>query len=301
MKQERIMRSGLTELEAVLAVARHGSFRAAAAELEMSTSALSQSVAALEARIGTRLFHRTTRSVRLTDAGMRFVEDIGPAVSGIRDAIARAGEASDELVGTLRLNTSAGAARRLMQPLLLPYMQRYPRVQMELVTEARMIDIVRDGYDAGFRTTDIVPGDMVAVPLGPHIRHLVVGSPGYFATHGRPESPGDLANHVSVRARMASGHIYHWEFERHGEALSVDVPGNVTLDEPHLLREAALAGIGLVYLSEYDVQADIAAGRLESVLGEWTPPFDRLALYYPGRRHVPATLRALVDLIREWA
>jgi DNA-binding transcriptional LysR family regulator len=176
-----------------------------------------------------------------------------------------------------------------MQPLLIPYMQRYPRVQVELVTEARMIDIVRDGYDAGFRTTDIVPGDMVAVPLGPHIRHLVVGSPSYFARHGRPENPGDLARHVSVRARMASGHIYHWEFERHGEALSVDVPGVVTLDEPHLLREAALAGLGLVYLSEYDVEADIAAGRLESV--PRAPPRTRHIAGF-GRPHQGASLGA---------
>lgn len=293
------MRSGLTELEAVLAVARRGSFRAAAAELEMSTSALSQSVAALEARIGTRLFHRTTRSVRLTEAGERFVAEVAPAVAGIRGAMERAGESADEPIGTLRLNTSAGAARRLMKPLLIPYMQRHPRVQLELVTEARLIDIVREGYDAGFRTLDVVPGDMVAVPLGAPIRHTVVGSPAYFAKHGRPRHPGDLVDHVAIRARMPSGHIYHWEFERHGETLVVDVPGVVTLDEPHLLREAALAGLGLIYLSEYDAEVDLAAGRLEQVLEDWTPPFDRLALYYPGRRHVPAPLRALVSLIRE--
>ena len=293
------MRSGLTELEAVLAVARRGSFRAAAAELEMSTSALSQSVAALEARIGTRLFHRTTRSVRLTEAGERFVAEVAPAVAGIRGAMERAGESADEPIGTLRLNTSVGAARRLMKPLLIPYMQRHPRVQLELVTEARLIDIVREGYDAGFRTLDVVPGDMVAVPLGAPIRHTVVGSPAYFAKHGRPRHPGDLAGHVAIRARMPSGHIYHWEFERHGETLAVGVPGVVTLDEPHLLREAALAGLGLIYLSEYDAEADLAAGRLEQVLEDWTPPFDRLALYYPGRRHVPAPLRALVSLIRE--
>lgn len=293
------MRSGLTELEAVLAVTRLGSFRAAAAELEMSTSALSQSVAALEARIGTRLFHRTTRSVRLTEAGERFVADVAPAVAGIRGAMERAGESADEPIGSLRLNTSAGAARRLMKPLLIPYMRRYPRVELELVTEARLIDIVREGYDAGFRTQDVIPGDMIAVPTGPRIRHAVVGSPDYFAKHGRPRSPGDLANHASIRARMPAGHIYHWEFERHGETLTVAVPGVVTLDEPHLLREAALAGLGLIYLSEYDAEADLAAGRLEQVLEDWTPPFDRLALYYPGRRHVPAPLRALVNLIKE--
>ncbi len=293
------MRSGLTELEAVLAVARRGSFRAAAAELEMSTSALSQSVAALEARIGTRLFHRTTRSVRLTEAGERFVAEVAPTVSGIRSAMERAGESADAPTGTLRLNTSTGAARRLMKPLLIPYMQRYPRVQLELVTEARLIDIVREGYDAGFRTLDIVPGDMVAVPVGPPIRHAVVGSPAYFARHGQPQHPGDLVRHVAVRARLPSGHIYHWEFERRGETLAVDVPGVVTLDEPHLLREAALAGLGLVYLSEYDAEADLAAGRLQRVLEDWTPPYDRLALYYPGRHHLPAPLRALVNMIKE--
>lgn len=293
------MRGGLTELEAVLAVARHGSFRAAAAELEMSTSALSQSVAALEARIGTRLFHRTTRSVRLTESGERFVTEVGPAMASIRGAVERAGESATEPTGALRLNTSAGAAHRLMKPLLIPYMQRYPRVRLELVTEARLIDIVHEGYDAGFRTLDIVPGDMVAVPTGPRIRHVVVGSPSYFAKHGRPRHPGDLVSHVAIRARMPSGHIYRWDFERHGETQVVEVAGVITLDEPNLMREAALAGLGLTYLSDHDVAADLSAGRLEGVLEEWTPPFAPLALYYPGRRHVPAPLRALVELIRE--
>ncbi len=293
------MRRGLTELEAVLAVAKHGSFRAAAAELEMSTSALSQSVAALEARIGARLFHRTTRSVRLTESGERFVTEVGPAVASIRGAMERAGESASEPTGALRLNTSAGAARLLMKPLLIPYMQRYPRVRLELVTEARLIDIVHEGYDAGFRTLDIVPGDMVAVPTGPRIRHVVVGSPAYFAHHGRPRHPGDLGTHVAIRARLPSGHIYRWEFERHGETQVVELAGVITLDEPNLMREAALAGLGLTYLSDHDVAADLSAGRLERVLEEWTPPFAPLALYYPGRRHVPAPLRALVELIRE--
>ena len=293
------MRGALTELEAVLAVARHGSFRAAAAELEMSTSALSQSVAALEARIGTRLFHRTTRSVRLTESGEHFVTEVGPAMTSIRGAMERAGESASEPTGALRLNTSAGAARRLMKPLLIPYMQRYPRVRLELVTESRLIDIVHEGYDAGFRTLDIVPGDMVAVPTGPRIRHLVVGSPSYFAQHGRPRHPGDLSSHVAIRARMPSGHIYRWEFERRGETQVVEMAGVITLDEPNLMREAALAGLGLTYLSDHDVEADLSAGRLERVLEEWTPPFAPLALYYPGRRHVPAALRALVELIRE--
>lgn len=293
------MRSGLTEFEAVLAVARLGSFRAAAGEMEMSTSALSQSVASLEARLGTRLFHRTTRSVRLTEAGERFVADLAPAVAGIRDAVDRAGEEATTPSGTLRLNSSTGAARWLMLPLLIPYLQRYPNVHLDLVTEERMIDIVREGFDAGFRTVDTVPGDMIAVPLGPPIRFAVVGSPAYFAAQGRPKTPADLAGHRCIRARMPAGHIYHWEFERHGEAISIDVEGQLTLGQPDLMREAARAGLGLTYLTEFNIAEDLAAGTLERVLDDWTPPFDRLCLYYPGRRHVPAALRALIDLIRE--
>lgn len=293
------MRSGLTELEAVLAVARQGSFRAAAASLEMSTSALSQAVAALEARIGTRLFHRTTRSVRLTAAGQRFVADIGPALADIRGALERASDEGGPPTGTLRINTSVGAARRVMSPLLIPYMRRYPGVHLDLVTEGRLIDIVREGFDAGFRTEDTVPGDMVAIPFGPRIRFAVVGSPDYFATHGRPRTPTDLARHACIRARMPAGHIYRWEFTRGGESLAVEVGGTLTLDEPQLMLEAAMAGLGLTYLTEFNVEEALATGHLERVLEEWTPPFDRLCLYYPGRRHVPAPLRALIDLIKE--
>jgi DNA-binding transcriptional LysR family regulator len=292
------MRPGLTELEAVLAVARHGSFRAAAAALEMSTSALSQAVASLEGRIGTRLFHRTTRSVRLTEAGERFVAEVAPAIASIRGAIERASDQGDAPTGTLRINTSAGAARRVMQPYLIPYLQRYPAVHLDLVTEDRLIDIVREGFDAGFRTAETVPRDMIAVPLGDPVRFAVVGSPDYFAKHERPRTPADLSRHRCVRARMPAGHIYHWEFERHGEALAIDVDGMLTLDEPQLMLEAARAGLGLTYLTEFNVAEDLAAGRLERVLEDWTPPFERLCLYYPGRRHVPAPLRALIELIR---
>lgn len=293
------MRSGLTELEAVLAVARLGSFRAAAGELDLSTSAVSQAVATLEARLGARLFHRTTRSVRLTEAGERFVTELAPAMQGIRVAMDRGRDGDEAPAGSLRLNMAAGAAHRLMQPLLIPYMQRYPAVHVEVVTDGRLIDIVREGFDAGFRTQDVVPGDMIAVPFGSPIRFAVVGSPAYFARHGRPHTPDELARHRCIRARMSSGHIYQWEFERHGKTVTVPVDGSVTLNEPKLMVSAAKAGLGLVYLSEYDVEEGLGDGSLERVLDDWTPPFDRLCLYYPGRRHVPSPLRALIDFIRE--
>ncbi|KAF1008506.1 MAG: HTH-type transcriptional regulator PgrR [Luteibacter sp.] len=295
------MRSGLTELEAVLAVARLGSFRAAAGELDLSTSAVSQAVATLESRLGARIFHRTTRSVRLTPTGERFVADLAPALQGLHTAMDRAKNAEETPSGTLRLNASGGAALRIMEPLLIPYMHRYPDVHVELITDDRLIDIVREGFDAGFRTQDMVPGDMIAVPLGPPIRFAVVGTPGYFTRHGRPRTPDDLSHHRGIRARMSTGHVYRWEFERHGQPVTVDVDGGLTLDDPRLMLAAAKAGLGLVYLSEFDVVDALADGSLERVLEDWTPPFDPLCLYYPGRRHVPAALRALVELIRESA
>ncbi|WP_017906566.1 LysR family transcriptional regulator [Pseudomonas asplenii] len=290
--------SGLSELEAVLAVARHRSFRAAAAELDVSTSALSHAVSALENRIGTRLFNRTTRSVALSEAGAQFVESISPALSTIRQAMEQAGSHAGIPAGTLRINTSTGAANQAMS-LFIEYMRRYPRMNVDIVTESRLIDIVVEGFDAGIRLHESVPQDMIAIPLGLPLRLLVLGSPEYLARHPLPQTPSDLHQHRCIRLRMPTGRIYRWEFSRHGESLEVDVPGVLTLDEPSLVLEAARAGLGLAFISQWNAAADMAAGTLVPVLQDWTPPLDGLSLYYPGRRHVPAGLRALIELIRE--
>ena len=292
--------SGLGELEAVLAVARHRSFRAAATELAVSTSALSHAVAALEARIGVRLFNRTTRSVSLSEAGAQFVDSVAPALSTIRVAIEQAGSFRDTLSGTLRINASVGAARQAM-PLFIAFLQRYPDMKLDLVTEGRLIDIVVEGFDAGIRLAETVPQDMIAVPFGDKQRFAVVGSPAYFAQYKTPRTPADLLAHRCIRTRMPSGAIYHWEFERRGETVRIDGKGALTLDEPGLMLEAARAGLGVTYLTEWNVAADLRAGTLVRVLEDWTPPLDGLCLYYPGRRHVPAGLRALIDMIREHA
>lgn len=291
--------SGLTELEAVLAVARQRSFRAAATELEMSTSALSHTVAALETRLGVRLFNRTTRSVSLSEAGEQFVASVAPALSAIRDAVEQASSRRLTPAGTLRINTSPGAARQVMTPLILEYLRRYPEMMVDIVTEGRLVDIVVDGFDAGIRLAESVPQDMIAVPFGLAQRLVVVGAPAYFARHAPPRSPGELLAHRCIRYRLASGAIWRWEFERHGESLDVDVQGPLTLDDSTLMLEAARAGVALAYLSDWNVAEDLAQGRLQCVLEDWTPPFDGLCLYYPGRRHVPAGLRALIELIRE--
>jgi DNA-binding transcriptional LysR family regulator len=291
--------SGLIELEAVLAVARHGSFRAAATAMGMSRSALSATVAGLEARLGVRLFNRTTRSVAPTEAGEQFVARIAPALADIRGAMEATNELRNTPAGTLRLNTSVGAAQMIFAPVVLEYLRRYPDMKLDIVTERRLIDIVAEGFDAGIRLAEAVPRDMVAVPMGGEQRMVVVASPHYLQAHPAPRVPDDLMAHRCVRWRFSSGTIYRWEFARHGEAMTLDVPGPLTLDEPLLMLEAARAGAGIAYMGMFHVAADLASGRLVPLLEEWSPSYPGICLYYPSRRNVPAGLRAFIDLVRE--
>lgn len=291
--------SGLTELEAVLAVARHGSFRAAAAALDMSRSALSNTVVNLEGRLGVRLFNRTTRSVAATEAGVQFIARIGPAVADIRGAMEAVTELRDTPAGTLRLNTPVGAAQMIFTPLVLEYLRRHPAMKVDIVTERRLVDIVAEGFDAGIRLAEAVPRDMVAVPLSGDQRMVVVASPTYLEGQPRPEVPDDLLRHRCVRWRFSSGSVYRWEFARHGQAMTLDVPGPMTLDEPLLILEAVRGGAGIGYMSEFHVAEDLASGQLVQLLADWTPSYPGICLYYPNRRHLPAGLRAFVDLVHE--
>jgi DNA-binding transcriptional LysR family regulator len=294
-----MQRAGLFELNAVVAVSTHRSFRRAATELGMSPSALSHAVATLEQRMGVRLFNRTTRSVSLSEAGEQFLARVRPALREISEAMEAVNAFRDTPTGVLRINTSEGAAQHILTPIVFEYLKRYPDMQVDLVTEGRFIDIVAEGFDAGIRLAEAVPQDMIAVPCSADLRLTVAGSPGYFERHVPPASPVDLIRHSCIRSRMPSGAIYRWEFEKHGEQLAIDVTGPLTLDSHPLMIEAALEGVGLVWVSEWDVADHVAAGRLVRVLEDWTPPFPGLRLYYPGHRHVPAGLRAFIDLIRE--
>jgi DNA-binding transcriptional LysR family regulator len=282
----------------VVAVARHGGFRVAARELDMSSSALSHAVAALEARLGVRLFNRTTRSVALSAAGEQFVAEVAPALAAIRAAVERVDEHRTEPTGVLRLNMALGAARMILTPLVLEYMRQYPKVGVELATEDALVDVVGQGFDAGVRLAEFVPPDMIAVPINRVMRSIVVGSPGYFEGRDRPKTPADLLGHRCVRARMASGAIYRWEFEKRAETLALDVPGTLTLDESELMLQAALAGQGLAYLTDEATAEHVAAGRLIPVLEDWSPAYPGLCLYYPSRRNAPAKLRAFIALVR---
>ena len=294
-----MQKSSLIGLEVVLAVARCQSFRRAANELGLSTTAVSNAVAGLEARLDVRLFHRTTRSVSLTEAGEHFVARVAPALSEIRGAMEETTLNRLSPIGTLRINASLGAVRMVFEPIVLVYLSRYPDMKVEIVTEGRMVDIVAGGFDAGIRLSEMVPQDMVRIPINGDLQMAVVGSPEHFSRFPLPASPADLAKHPCVRTRFPSGAPSRWEFSRHGEPMNIEVSGPLTLDEPGLMREAALAGTGLAYLADWYVRDDLAAGRLVRVLQDWTPSYRGLALYYPPGRQLPAGLRAFVDLIQE--
>jgi len=203
--------------------------------------------------------------------------------------------------GTLRINAFATAAREVMEPLILSFLQRHPQVHVDLVTEGRIIDIVAAGFDLGLRPADLVPADMIALPLGLRRSNAVVASPQFLQTHGRPAIPTDLYRFRCIRARLPNNALLRWKFEKDGEAMQIDVQGSITLDEPSLVKIAAQNGVGLGYVMEADVREDIAAGRLVRVLEDWTPSLAPLALYYPGRKNPPAAFTAFLQAAREYA
>jgi DNA-binding transcriptional LysR family regulator len=294
----KMHQSALIELEAVLAVARVGGFRAAARALDMSPTALSRCIAQLETRLGVRLFNRTTRSVALSAAGEQFVAMVGPALAEIQQAMTAVNNAHSAPSGLLRINCSLGAARAVLVPVVLAFLRQFPAMRIDLVTESELSDIVGKGFDAGIRTAGSVPRDMIAVPFGGDLSFCVVGSPDYLAKRGSPITPPDLRAHQCIRTRWPSGKLYLWDFERDGEKVEIDVPGELTLDEASLMRDAALSGAGLAYLWRDSINAELADGRLVAVLDDWQYTSPGLCLYYPDRRHVPTSLRAFIALLR---
>jgi DNA-binding transcriptional LysR family regulator len=290
---------GIVELEAAMAIARRRSFRAASSDLGVSPTALSQTIAGLEARLGVRLFNRTTRSVSPTRAGDQFLAEIEPAVGAINHAVETVNTHRDRPAGSLRINSSVGAARRILSPIILEFVRLYPDIQVDLVTEDRPIDIVAEGFDAGVRPGDTVPADMIAVRLEAAQRFAVIGSPAYFEGRGAPETPQDLLHHTCIRARNPSGSMYRWEFEQDGRVITLDVPGQLTLDEESLTLEAALAGTGLAYQAEWWIGESVREGKLRRVLDRFIPSSAGLCLYYPSRQYQPAGLRALIAFIED--
>lgn len=293
-----MVKSSLSELDAVLMVARYGKYRTAALELGVSTTALSNAVGKLERTLGVRLFNRTTRSVSLTEAGEQFVAQVAPAVRDIHEAMDGVRSRQTTLSGTLRINAFPTAAREIFSSLVLPFVSEHPLVHVDIVTEGRLVDIVAGGFDFGVRSADRVPVDMIALPLGLARRNVVVGSPAYLEANGTPAVPQDLVKHACLRVRLPNGALLRWPFEKDGQSVHIDVEGALTLDEASLARTAALASVGLTLAMESDVRDDIEAGRLVQVLSDWTPALSPLSLYYPSRRNPTAAFRAFIDFAR---
>lgn len=285
-------------LTAFVTVAEAGGFRGAATASGRSASALSQSLRTLEDRLGVRLLNRTTRSVALTDAGAALLSCLQPALRDIAEAVDAVNLYRGSPHGTLRLNAPAPAAQLVLAPLLGPFLAEHPHIRVDVVVETALIDIVKDGYDAGVRWGESLAKDMIAVSLGPAQRFGVVASPALVAARGRPQHPRELLELPCLRQRFPSGAFLPWEFEKGGEAVVVNPEGPLGSTSGDLLLAAALDGLGYLYTFEGYVAAHVAAGRLVPLLADWCEEFPGPFLYYPSHRHAPAPLRAFVDFVR---
>lgn len=289
----------LNQLDGLVAfwkVAEHRGFSAAAAALEVSPSALSQAIRQLEARLGTRLLNRTTRSVSLTEAGEAYLSRIGPALGNVLEAGEQLHELQGRPSGVLRINAARISIAMVLQPLLAGFLEAYPDVQIELSNDEGYVDIVERGFDAGVRLGESVQKDMIAVPLGEPISVAIVGSPDYFKRHPAPQHPSDLVHHHCVRFRFSgSGAIYKWELEVEGRLVEYQIGGSLTISDSLFSIEAAMEGVGLAYTFEQLSLPHIRAQKLKRVLSEFSPTFPGFYLYYPSRRQQPAKLKAFVD------
>lgn len=283
-----------------VAVAEVKGFRAAGERLGVSGSAVSQALRRLEERLGVALAQRTTRSVRLTEAGERLYAAARPALADLRAALAAAGELGTEPRGTLRLHVSSGAANFLTGPMLTGFLAEYRYVRLDLLVSDEPIDIVVEGYDAGIRLGEVIDQDMITVPVSGDIRLVVMGAPSYFARHPKPKHPRDLAEHDCINWHPEAGAPpYQWEFTEDGRDFAVAVPTRVLTNSPNLNIRLAIAGAGLT-LADDSVCAEAAPGELEPVLEEFSTPFPGFYLYFPQRRHASPALRALIDYVRQW-
>ena len=292
-------RGDLGNLTAFVAVADQRSFRAAASQLGLTPSALSHSMRQLEERLGVRLLHRTTRAVSATDAGLRLLDRLRPAMSQISDALEDLNQERQRPLGRLRIYAVHLAGAAVLAPIWSRFLSTYPEVQLEIALGEAPVDIVAKGFDAGIGPRDRVPTDMIAVRVAGPMKIAVVGAPAYFARRRRPRSPEDLSRHSCVQYRRATdGNVFVWPFERNRKTHRISVEGPVMVDDPELAIRAAVDGLGIAYTIEALAEPFLRSGQLVRVLEDWSPSFEGLFLYYPGHRQVPATLRALIDMIR---
>lgn len=292
-------RRELNDLLAFATVARERSFTRAAAKLGISPSALSHAMRSLETRLDVRLLARTTRSVAPTEAGERLLDSVSPALASIEQGLASLAHWRHSVSGTVRLTASTYAAQTVLLTKLPAFLLAHPEVKVEISVEDRLTDIVAEGFDAGIRFHMSVDRDMIAVPVGPALRTIIVGTPDYFARHPPPNTPADLQNHVCAGFRLRSGAVLAWDLEEDGREFRFRPSGQFIANDGALIAAAVRSGAALGYIMEEEVAADIADGRLIQVLDAWCVPFPGLHLYHPSRRQSPPALRALIAALRE--
>ncbi len=300
MKQDLTIPHGtLDGIEAFLRVAARKSFSAAALDLGVSPSAISQSIKSLEARVGAPLFMRTTRSVSLTQAGEMFHARAAPAYAGLTDAYEAARNLGGRAAGRLRINLMRGAIHPLFAPILAGFCDEYPDIELEIFADDSLSDLIAGGFDAGVRMGEMLEADMIAVRLSSAFRFVVVGTPDYFARHGRPEKVADLAQHRCIRLRLSSGGMMPWTFQVGNREEEAQVSGPVIVNDFSALMVAIRTGVALGMIAEPVAEAEIEAGNLEIALSEFAPSSAGLFLYYPSRKQVMPKLRAFIDYARD--
>jgi len=295
----QLSRTDLADFLYFLAIARHRSFRRAALEMGVTTSALSHAMTALEARRGVRLLNRTTRSVTLTAAGEELRASIERPLEAVADAAENLNRLRETPAGRVRINVLEDAVPLLLDPVMPVFVERYPEVEVDISVSNRLIDVIAGGFDAGIRYGGTVPEDMIAQRLSPDIRWVAAASPDYLGRFGTPAAPQDLQAHRCVGIRLGNDQLYQWEFERGEEAVAIATPGPLTVDESHAAIGFGLSGVGIIYAAAPLLRPYLESGALRIVLGDWAPMGSGFHAYYSGRRQVPTALRLLIDLIRE--
>jgi DNA-binding transcriptional LysR family regulator len=299
MKQNFTVRHGaLDGVEAFLSVAQHRSFRKAAAELGVTPSAISQAVRALEARVGTALFMRTTRSVGLTEAGQRFLSRAKPAFEELIAASEVARDLGQRPAGLLRLAVPRAVVPILLEPLVASFCQAYPEVEVEIAASPQFVDLAAEGFDAGIRLGQFITADMIAVRLSPPFRFIIVGSPAYLARSGRPERLDDLRQHACLRMRRSNGALALWSLNDSGRAIEIAVSGPLIANDFPTMLGAAIEGVGLAQVPEPIAAGPMKAGKLVHVLEPFAPMTPGVFLYYPGHRQIMPKLRAFIDHVK---
>lgn len=290
-------RAGLDDLTAFIAIADHRSFRAAATGLGVTASALSHTMRQLEERLGVRLLNRTTHSVSLTDAGLRLLERLRPAIEQVVGALEDLNRERSRPFGHLRIYVNQLSAAAVIAPIWRRFLSTYPEVHLEIQVGEAPVDIVAKGFDAGIGLRDRAAADMVVVRVMGPVKIALVGAPSYFARRPAPRAPEDLAHHMSVQFRRANGAVFEWPFERNGKTQKISVDGRLMVNVPDLAVRAAVDGLGIAFAVEAYVEPFLRSGQLIRVLEDWSPSLDGLFLYYPSHRQVPAALRAFIDMV----